>query len=74
MAPDALTVAVVWGRLASIAEEMATALKHTAYSDQVREGGDFTTGLFDARGELLAQANRAPPHLGAMPHAVRDLP
>ena len=73
MAPDALTVAVVWGRLASIAEEMATALKHTAYSDQVREGGDFTTGLFDARGELLAQANRAPAHLGAMPHAVRHM-
>jgi N-methylhydantoinase B len=73
MAPDSLTVAVVWGRMAAIAEEMATALKHTAYSDQVREGGDFTTGVFDARGELLAQANRAPAHLGAMPHAVRHM-
>ncbi len=73
MPPDALTVAVVWGRMAAIAEEMATALKHTAYSDQVREGGDFTTGVFDARGELLAQANRAPAHLGAMPHAVRHM-
>jgi N-methylhydantoinase B len=73
MAPDSLTVAVVWGRLAAIAEEMATALKHTAYSDQVREGGDFTTGVFDVRGELLAQANRAPAHLGAMPHAVRHM-
>lgn len=70
---DALTVAVVWGRMASIAEEMATALKHAAFSDQVREGGDFTTGVFDARGELLAQANRAPAHLGAMPHAVRHM-
>jgi N-methylhydantoinase B len=73
MPPDSLTVAVVWGRMAAIAEEMATALKHTAYSDQVREGGDFTTGVFDARGELLAQANRAPAHLGAMPHAVRHM-
>jgi N-methylhydantoinase B len=73
MAPDALSVAVIWGRMATIAEEMATALKHTAYSDQVREGGDFTTGVFDARGELLAQANRAPAHLGAMPHAVRHM-
>lgn len=73
MAPDRLTVAVVWGRLAAIAEEMATALAHTAYSDQVREGGDFTTAVFDAAGRLLAQANRAPAHLGAMPHAVRHM-
>src|SRR4051794_4975190 len=73
MAPDSLTVAVVWGRLAAIAEEMATALAHTAYSDQVREGGDFTTAVFDAAGRLLAQANRAPAHLGAIPHAVRHM-
>lgn len=73
MEPDSLTVSVVWGRVASIAEEMATALAHTSYSDQVREGGDFTTGVFDVRGRLLAQANRAPAHLGAMPHAVRHM-
>ena len=73
MQPDNLTVSVVWGRLAAIAEEMATALSHTSYSDQVREGGDFTTGVFDAGGRLLAQANRAPAHLGAMPHAVRHM-
>lgn len=73
MVPDPLTVAVVWGRLAAIAEEMATALAHTAYSDQVREGGDFTTAVFDADGRLLAQANRAPAHLGAIPHAVRHM-
>lgn len=73
MTPDPLTVAVVWGRLAAIAEEMATALAHTAYSDQVREGGDFTTAVFDASGRLLAQANRAPAHLGAIPHAVRHM-
>ena len=59
--------------MAAIAEDMATALAHTAYSDQVREGGDFTTAVFDARGRLLAQANRAPSHLGSMPHAVRNM-
>ena len=52
---------------------MATALAHTAYSDQVREGGDFTTAVFDARGRLLSQANRAPSHLGSMPHAVTNM-
>jgi N-methylhydantoinase B len=71
--PDSLTVAVVWGRLVSIAEEMATALARTAYSDQVREGGDMSTAVFDARGRLVAQANRSPAHLGSMPHAVEHM-
>lgn len=70
---DSLSVSVVWGRLAAIAEEMAEALQHTAYSDQVREGGDYSTAVFDARGRMLAQANRSPAHLGAMPHAVRNM-
>jgi N-methylhydantoinase B len=73
VAPDSLTVAVVWGRLVAIAEEMATALARTAYSDQVREGGDMSTAVFDARGRLVAQANRSPAHLGSMPHAVAHM-
>src|SRR5829696_2695805 len=71
--PDGLTVAVVWGRLVAVAEEMATALTRTAYSDQVREGGDMSTAVFDARGRLVAQANRSPAHLGSMPHAVHHM-
>jgi N-methylhydantoinase B len=63
----------VWGRLVAIAEEMATALAATAFSDQVREGGDFSIGVFDAGGRLVAQANRSPAHLGAMPHTVRHM-
>jgi N-methylhydantoinase B len=70
---DQLTVAVVWGRLAAIAEEMAEAQQRTAYSDQVREGGDYSTAVFDAAGRMLAQANRSPAHLGAMPDAVRNM-
>jgi N-methylhydantoinase B len=70
---DALTVAVVWGRLAAIAEEMAEAQQRTAYSDQVREGGDYSTAVFDARGRMIAQANRSAAHLGAMPGAVRHM-
>jgi N-methylhydantoinase B len=73
VSPDALTVAVVWGRLAAIAEEMAEAQQRTAYSDQVREGGDYSTAVFDASGRMLAQANRSPAHLGAMPYAVRNM-
>lgn len=70
---DSLTVAVVWGRLAAIAEEMAEAQQRCAYSDQVREGGDYSTAVFDVSGRMLAQANRSPAHLGAMPHVVRNM-
>lgn len=70
---DPLDVAVVWGRLAAVAEEMAEAQQRTAYSDQVREGGDYSTAVFDRDGRMLAQANRSPAHLGAMPNAVRHM-
>ncbi len=70
---DPLDVAVVWGRLAAVAEEMAEAQQRTAYSDQVREGGDYSTAVFDRDGRMLAQANRSPAHLGAMPSAVRHM-
>ena len=70
---DPLTIAVVWGRLAAIAEEMAEAQQRCAFSDQVREGGDYSTAVFDATGRMLAQANRSPAHLGAMPDVVRNM-
>jgi len=71
--PDALTVAIVWGRLVAIAEEMGETLRRTAYSDAVREGRDFSTGVFDHRGRMLAQADLSPGHLGAMPFAVQNM-
>ncbi|MFN8222190.1 MAG: hydantoinase B/oxoprolinase family protein [Gaiellales bacterium] len=70
---DELTVSVVWAKLAAIAEEVAEAQQRTAYSDQVREGGDYSTAVFDEQGRMLAQANRSPAHLGSMPHAVTNL-
>jgi N-methylhydantoinase B len=70
---EPLDVAVVWGRLAAVAEEMAEAQQRTAYSDQVREGGDYSNAIFDEAGRMLAQANRSPAHLGAMPDAVRNM-
>lgn len=73
MSVDNITIAIIWGRLVAVAEEMARILEHTAYSPAVREGRDFSTALFDASGRLLAQANRSPGHLGAMPHTVSEI-
>jgi N-methylhydantoinase B len=67
-----ITLTVVWNSLVSIADEMGSALRRTAFSEAVREGEDFSTGLFDRRGRLIAQGNFTPGHLGAMPYAVEN--
>ena len=70
---DPITFSVVWNGLVSIAEEMGTALRHSAYSLGVREGRDFSTALFDAQGRLVAQGNFSPGHLGSMPFVVKNV-
>ena len=67
---DPLTVSILWRTLISIADEMGMALKRTAFSAAVREGEDFSTGLFDAGGQLIAQGNFTPGHMGAMPYVL----
>ena len=42
-------------------------------SEAVREGDDFSTGIFDRRGQLIAQGNYSPGHLGAMPYVVKNV-
>jgi N-methylhydantoinase B len=70
---DPVTLTVVWNSLVSIADEMGGALRRTAFSEAVREGEDFSTGLFDRQGRLIAQGNFTPGHLGAMPYAVANV-
>jgi N-methylhydantoinase B len=70
---DPITLTVIWNTLVSIADEMGGALRRTAFSEAVREGDDFSTGLFDRQGRLIAQGNFTPGHLGAMPYAVENV-
>jgi N-methylhydantoinase B len=70
---EPVTLTVVWNSLVSIADEMGGALRRTAFSEAVREGEDFSTGLFDGQGRLIAQGNFTPGHLGAMPYAVQNV-
>lgn len=67
---DPVSLSVLWNSLISVADDMGVTLRRTAYSAAVREGDDFSTGLFDAQGELIAQGNFSPGHLGAMPYVV----
>jgi len=73
MSIDPVTLTVIWNSFVSIAEEMGTALRRTAFSEAVREGDDFSTGLFDAQARLIAQGNFTPGHLGAMPYVVKAM-
>src|SRR5690554_4294198 len=68
---DPVTLSVVWNAMVAISEEMGVRLRNSAYSAAVREGDDFSTGLFDRHGRLVAQGNFTPGHLGAMPFVLR---
>ena len=69
----AADLAIADAVLTSIAEEMGEALGRTAYSPNIKERRDFSCGVFDAEGQMVAQAAHMPVHLGAMPTAVRQV-
>src|SRR5690349_20911860 len=49
---------------------MGAVLIRSAHSANIKERRDASTALFDARGEMVMQAEHIPVHLGAMPAAV----
>jgi len=55
----------------SVAEEMGTILKNTAYSINIKERLDFSCALFDDKGGLIANAPHIPIHLGAMSESIK---
>lgn len=67
---DAVGLEVMSQAFASIAEEMGLVLIHSALSPNIRERRDASAALFDARGEMIAQAAHIPVHLGALADAV----
>ena len=69
---DPLTLGVIWGALQSIAVEIGTTVHKTAYSEQAREGQDFSVAVFDPRGRMVAQGPYSPGHMGAMSFAVKN--
>jgi N-methylhydantoinase B len=69
---DPITLGVVWGALQSIAVEVGTTVHKTAYSEQAREGQDFSVAVFNPEGRMVAQGPYSPGHMGAMSAAVRN--
>ena len=68
---DPARLAIFDSLVSSAAEEMGATLRHTALSPNIKERQDFSCAVFDADGQLLAQAAHIPVHLGAMPESVR---
>ncbi len=67
---DAVGLEVMSHAFASIAEEMGLVLVRSALSPNIRERRDCSAALFDANGEMIAQAAHIPVHLGALTDAV----
>ena len=57
----------------SIAEQMGLRLEATAYSVNIKERLDFSCALFDARGQLIANAPHLPVHLGSMGESIKTV-
>jgi N-methylhydantoinase B len=70
---DPVELQVITGALRAICEEMGAVLIRSAHSANIKERRDASTALFDARGQMLMQAEHIPVHLGAMPAAVEAI-
>jgi N-methylhydantoinase B len=70
---DPITLEVVKNALSSIADEMALVILRTAYSSIVRDSMDYSTGLCDRHGRVIAHGLTMALHLGAFPDAMQAL-
>ncbi len=69
---DPVQLAIFSNLFMSIAEQMGRMLEKTAISTNIKERRDFSCALFNASGELVANAPHVPIHLGSMGEAVRE--
>ena len=70
---DPVFLEVFHHRFMSIAEQMGDTLVRTSHSTNIKERRDFSCAVFDAEGQLVANAPHIPVHLGAMGETVRQI-
>ncbi len=68
---DAITLEIFKSLYTSVAEEMGASLRRTAFSPNIKERRDYSCAVFDRRGQIIAQGDHMPVHLGSMPMSVR---
>ncbi len=69
----ALRLGIFSSRVAAITEEMGDVLRRASFSANIKDRLDYSCALFDAKGQLVAQAAHIPVHLGSMAYAMTDL-
>ncbi len=70
---DPVLLEVFNNRFMSIAEQMGVTLQNTASSVNIKERLDFSCAIFDAKGNLVANAPHIPVHLGSMDKSVETI-
>ncbi len=69
---DPITVEVIKSSSSYIAEEMGIVLRNSAYSPNIRDRMDHSCAILLENGELIAQAEHIPVHLGSMAVGVKN--
>src|SRR5699024_7201784 len=70
---DGITLEVMKNSFYTIAEEMGVTLIKTALSTNIKDRVDCSTAIYTKEGELVAQAEHVPLHLGLMPSVVKEI-
>src|SRR5205823_3136680 len=68
---DPVSFEILKNSLISIAEEMGVVLRRSSFSPNIKGRRDCSCALFTATGQLVAQAEHIPVHLGAMHYSVQ---
>lgn len=70
---DAIQLSLFASRIAAACDEMGAVLRRAAFSPNIRDRLDYSCAVFDAQGQLCAQAAHIPVHLGSMAYAMAGL-
>jgi N-methylhydantoinase B len=68
---DPVSFEILKNSLIGIAEEMGVVLRKSSFSPNIKERRDYSCAVFDKSGQLVAQGEHIPVHLGAMPYSVK---
>ena len=64
---DPVVLEILWSRLITVTNEQAAALQRTSFTPIVRDSGDLSAAVFDAKGRMLAQAvTGTPGHINSL--------
>lgn len=70
---DTIELSIFSSRIESVCDEMGAILQRAAFSPNIKDRLDFSCAVFDAKGQLCAQAAHIPVHLGSMAYAMKGI-